>query len=168
MADAYASHLPMLTALGAWLPVRRALELGGGRYSTLTLLDRARYPHLEKLVTVETDAGWREWLRANVDDARWELADSIPPWIGEYDLVFIDDGHSLDERVASIEAVSAAWPCAAVVIHDFEQTAYQRAADFDWLEVYTGRLPWTALAWNGERAELEELCHALHLGQAVR
>lgn len=162
VVDAYATHLPVLKAIGAHLPIERVLEFGAGKYSTLTFLDTAIYPDLTSIVTVETDGHWRriayEW---QVDEPRLlvtpNTGDAWAVWTS-VDLIFIDDGHADIQRIATIEIISKTRPSALVVIHDFEHLPYQQAADFDHCWIYDRESPCTALLWNGDRPDLEEFC----------
>lgn len=153
-ADPYATHLPVLRALGRQFSIRRVLEFGAGLYSTGEFLNRGSFPHLEQLVSIEEDASWRHRLQHIIDDQRWDCP-AVPPMdallsgAGAFDLIFIDDGLKVSERVLTIRAVTAArLPC-VVVIHDFEQMAYQQAAVFDHEHIFTYAVPWTAVLWNG-------------------
>ncbi len=160
--DPYATHLPVLRALGRHLPIRSVLEFGAGLYSTCEFLNRGSFPHLDSLVSIEDDAGWRKRMADFIDDPRW-ICPLVPPIDGllespvGFDLIFIDDGLQVSERVLTIKAVAeASVPC-IVVIHDFEQMAYQQAADFKHLHFFTQAVPWTAVLWNTHRPELFQL-----------
>ena len=122
--EPYASHMPVLKAMCAYLHARRVLELGAGIYSSTAFLETA---DLEKLVSVENDPAWAR--RATTNDPRHELilvngaiADHIPPLEG-FDLVFIDDSVAAEDRVRTIQAVlGQAHP--PVILHDAENVAY--------------------------------------------
>src|ERR1044071_885749 len=43
----YATHIPILIGLARLREIRRVLEFGCGRYSTLTFLKASAFPHLE-------------------------------------------------------------------------------------------------------------------------
>ena len=152
LTDRYATHLPVLRAVCDAIRPVLVLEFGGGKYSTPFLSERA-----ERLTTVEADDGWRAMLRGLVNGTV-ELLASFGGDVGDYDLIFIDDGQSADERAATIRRVAGEKPGAAVVVHDFETPAYQdAAAGFEHRRVFDGLTPHTALLWNGERSELEGL-----------
>jgi hypothetical protein len=55
-SDPYASHLGLLTRIGPG--ITQVLELGAGQYSTPLFLDRAVYPDLKRLVSIEPDRKW--------------------------------------------------------------------------------------------------------------
>src|SRR5215211_8069380 len=112
----YATHVPILIGLARLREIRSVLEFGCGYYSTLTFLNRAAFPHLEELHTVENDASWAETIHeAAKSDERWtlklvrrEIADSIPALDLEvFDLVLIDDSKTSTQRPATIRAVAA-------------------------------------------------------------
>lgn len=158
-ANPYATHVPVLVALGQVLPVRRVLELGCGQFSTATLLDRELFPSLCRLDSYEHDPAWaarvEEELGADkrlhlcaVDEPMSAVAARLP--ISTYDLIFIDDSLTAEARAATIQAVAAAelGVCVAV-IHDFEQTVYQQAAaGFRHRFAFTALNPFTGVAWN--------------------
>lgn len=151
--DIYASHLPYLKTLGR--EVTSVLEFGLGRYSTPLFLDRAVFPKLERMISIETDAAWLRNAHVPSDHrllvAMWPpdvlLKTTIDP--DDFDLVFVDNGGE-DLRIATIEwLASLDLRHADVVIHDFEHEPYQRAAaPFQYKYVYKERSPWTAKCWN--------------------
>src|SRR5574341_819530 len=70
----YATHVPVLVALARVIPVRRVLELGCGRYSTFTFLNRVAFPQLEQLYSLENDRDWAARIAAEAGtDARLSL-----------------------------------------------------------------------------------------------
>ena len=160
--DRYATHLPVLQALGQKLPIQRVLELGGGTYSTAAFLDPDIYPRLEVLDTVEVIPDWQEALQAaHGEDPRWRLMKKLPPTLkAGYDLVFVDDGQCAADRIKSIEAV-AGYP-ALVVIHDYEVAQYRAVAvavaQWDSIHIYRAQTPHTAVCWSGSRPEVGRVC----------
>jgi len=132
----YATHVPILIGLARLREIRNVLEFGCGYYSTLTFLNRAAFPHLERLQSVENDASWAETIHeAAKSDERWtlklvrrEIADAVPDLEG-FDLVLIDDSKTSAQRSATIRAVASKQPQRPwIVIHDFEVDEYRRAA----------------------------------------
>ena len=169
--DKYGTHLPVLRALAKALPIRRVMEFGSGYYSTREFLNRAAFPLLEVLVSVETDARWIEQMRRAIHDPRWLCLRTAPvaalvPGMDDYDLILVDDGvvdvddgeqgHS-SQRVATIRALANAQPMAVIAIHDYERTAYQRAGAFEYMHIYAEQTPWTAVCWRDNRPVLELL-----------
>jgi hypothetical protein len=169
--DKYSTHIPVLRALAKAMPVRRVLEFGSGFYSTCTFLDRAAFPLLEVLVSVETDPRWVEQMRRSIHNDRWLCLHSAPveallPGLDDYDLVLVDDGVvdvEIDspgystQRVATIRALANHQPAAVIAIHDYERTAYQRAGEFEHMHIYAEQSPWTAVCWRDSRPMLELL-----------
>src|SRR5215207_10889023 len=82
----YATHVPILLGLARMREIKSVLEFGCGRYSTLTFLNRAAFPHLERLHSIENDSIWAETIHeAAKSDERWtlkllrgEIAGSVP------------------------------------------------------------------------------------------
>ncbi len=137
-ANPYATHVPVLIALARAMPVRRVLELGCGRYSTLTFLNRRAFPDVIGIQSLENDPDWAAAVqRESGDDARLKLV-SVDGSVAEalsamdldgFDLILIDDSTTLAERVRTIRVVDQCCPSnAVVVIHDYELGAYRRAA----------------------------------------
>ena len=103
----------------------RVLEYGSGRYSTPLFLAR---PHIKKLTVVETDFIWRRELVHNNQDPRMTVLVEGNPSPMNYDLIFIDDGISADQRSRTIRAVlSRRHP--VVVIHDANVPEYRELID---------------------------------------
>ena len=132
----YATHVPILIGLARLREIKSVLEFGCGYYSTLTFLNRAAFPHLERLQSVENDASWAETIHeAAKSDERWtlklvrrEIADAVPD-LEAFDLVLIDDSKTSAQRSATIRAVAGKQPQRPwIVIHDFEVDEYRRAA----------------------------------------
>jgi hypothetical protein len=134
----YATHVPVLIGLARLREIRNVLEFGCGYYSTLTFLNRAAFPNLETLESVENDSEWAESIHATAkQDARWtlklvggEIADSVSALdLEKFDLILIDDSKTSAQRVATIRTVARKqlqhpW----TVIHDFEIEEYREAA----------------------------------------
>ena len=132
----YATHVPILIGLARLREIKSVLEFGCGYYSTLTFLNRAAFPHLERLQSVENDASWAETIHeAAKSDERWtlklirrEIAEAVPD-LEAFDLILIDDSKTSAQRSATIRAVAGKQPQRPwVVIHDFEIEDYRRAA----------------------------------------
>jgi hypothetical protein len=125
-------------ALAARHPIRSVLELGSGRFSTPTLLDRAAFPDLERLDSLENDMEWAKKVEELVGgDPRLDLRRVEGPIssavekldLGAYDAVLIDDSSVMADRVETIKAVAAgAGASTLVLIHDYEVYEYRRAA----------------------------------------
>jgi hypothetical protein len=134
----YATHVPILIGVARLREVRSVLELGCGYYSTLTFLNRAAFPHLERLQSVENDVTWAETIHeAAKSDERWtlrlvrgEISDSVRTLdLETFDLILLDDSKTGAQRAATIRAVAGKQPQRPwIVIHDFEVVEYRRAA----------------------------------------
>lgn len=167
-ANPYATHVPVLLALGQAAPIRRVAEFGCGIYSTLTFLDRTAFPALVALDSFESDPAWSEQVvAAAAGDPRLRLT-VVPAAIGDYvaqvplhgyDLIFVDDSLRAGERAATIRAIAAARPLpGVVVIHDFEQPLYRRAAaGFARRYSFTSLNPHTGVAWDGAPVDVGRL-----------
>jgi len=134
----YATHVPILIGLARMRPIESVLEFGCGHYSTLTFLNRAAFPQLLRLHSIENDAVWSETIQELAkDDERWTLqlagshiADTVTDLdLEDFDLILIDDSKTSAERVATISAVAKKHPQRPwIAIHDFEVGEYQEAA----------------------------------------
>ena len=154
----YATHLPILVGLSQSLRVKRVLELGSGKYSTSTFLDKNLFRELTQLDTFDTDASWasqvREWTKG---DPRMTLRLTLGPMcqvvqgidLSGYDLVFIDDSTTVDERAATIKCIAEKQTARLAVIHDFEIPEYRRSCKMfrNKYEV-RGLNPSTGVVWN--------------------
>jgi len=134
----YATHVPILIGLARMREVKSVLEFGCGHYSTLTFLNRAAFPQLLRLHSIENDTAWSETInKLAKDDERWTLqlvsshiADTVSDLdLESFDLILIDDSKTSAERVATIGAVAKKQPQRPwIAIHDFEVGEYQAAA----------------------------------------
>jgi len=158
-ANPYGTHIPVLIGLARIFEVRRVLEFGCGQYSTLMFLNRAAFPHLVELMSLETDFNWLNSLAKQTDsDLRVKLehvkgqmrSAVLDIELNNYDLVFIDDSTTAEDRAATIYGIAAKRADSTViVIHDFEVSLYRQAIKsfankfkFDTLNPHTG------IAWN--------------------
>ena len=155
----YATHVPVLIGLARLRKIKSVLEFGCGNYSTLTFLNRAAFPQLERLLSIENDVAWAETLRASVkDDERWrlelvegEISDSVAELnLEAFDLILIDDSKTSAQRAATIRNVVRKQPRHPwIVIHDFEVDEYQQAASgFQRRHRFRAYNPETGLMWN--------------------
>jgi hypothetical protein len=161
-SNPYSTHVPILLAAARWWPVREVLEFGCGDFSTRAFLNRRCFKELERVESYENDPEWAERIRQELGaDPRLRLhpvngaiADSVSRInLEEFDLVFVDDSTSTAERSATIQAVAAKRPQRpVVVVHDFEQLEYRRAAKlFKHRCRFTGLNPNTGVLWNQAR-----------------
>ncbi|MGN6413380.1 hypothetical protein [Flexivirga sp.] len=155
--DPFATHLPILTAVGVSQRVTSVLELGSGVLSTPAWLDRRLFPHLERLVSYEDDPVWLKEVETAVgSDPRCELRlvdrvrESVPSDLSEFDVVFIDDSQTVPERSETIAAVAATRPNSIVVNHDFEQRNYGKTVrgQYDHVRRVDTFTPQTGVCWN--------------------
>jgi len=172
-----ATHLPAMLALGRVFPVKRVLEFGAGRFSTLTFLNRAIFPQVEQVHSLETDAEWKRMVETMAaGDPRLRL-DLIDTDVGRhaaavdyaaYDLVFIDNGPTGNEREATIREVARRHaPGNLVVVHDFEEPRYARAGRmYERRFVFDAYCPHTGLLWKGGRIERAALAELKRLNRA--
>lgn len=155
----YATHIPVLVALSRIVPVKTVLELGSGTVSTFCFLDRTVFHHLQTIVSYENDFDWYQLVSARAQDSRLDLkftpdamctvAQTIS--LSDFDLIFVDDSKSLVERSQTIRelALRRSEIRGLVVIHDFEQQAYQVAASsFAYRKRFKAFNPETGLVWN--------------------
>jgi predicted O-methyltransferase YrrM len=158
----YATHIPVLLSLAQAFKVEKVLELGCGKYSTLTFLNSAAFPALVSLESLETDPAWLDRIRMEaghdsrlhprfVSGAMSSAIEQIK--LDDYNLIFVDDSTSGDERAATISAIAGQQSKrAVVVIHDFEVQAYRVAASaFRQQYILKAFTPQTGVVWNGDR-----------------
>lgn len=156
LGDSYLTHIPVLIGISRAVKIRKVLELGCGPYSTLIFLDQDVFPALEQLDSIENCGDWAaKVLQMSKHDRRLSMrlvdgpiADRLGDVdLGEYDLVFVDDALSREERCRTIAAVGRR---SIVVIHDYDIRVYRRAARcFRRRYRYTALYPNTGVAWNG-------------------
>ena len=173
-----ASHLPVLLAVGTILPIRRVLEFGSGSFSTLAFLDRGIFPDVEQVVSFETDGEWKDRVveQANGDkrlDIRLigsEVHQTAATCdFAGYDLVFVDNGPTGDERVATIkEVANRCHDSNLVMVHDFENLPYQQAASlFPHRFCFDSHCPHTGVLWKGERVDREIRSKLKHMNKEI-
>ncbi|HEX5875536.1 MAG TPA: hypothetical protein VFY60_12885 [Pyrinomonadaceae bacterium] len=157
--NCYATHVPVLIGIARIREVRNVLEFGCGYYSTLTFLNAAVFPHLERLESVENDAAWAETINEiGKNDPRWtlnlvegEISESVSTFDFEaFDLILIDDSETSDQRVRTIREFAKRPPHRPwIVIHDFEVEDYRRAASgFRQTHRFKAYNPNTGLLWS--------------------
>lgn len=122
----YSSHLRILRMVLALVQPERVLELGAGQYSTPEFL---KCESVEHLTSLESDPEWATQMTHAIEDDRLnlQLVEDLPaavPSLTGYDLVFVDNGQSVHERVAGIRAVLER-PHPVTVIHDAEVPDYR-------------------------------------------
>ena len=165
----------MLIGLALLRRIERVLELGCGNYSTKTFLNRAAFPHLKELRSLESDPLWAKSMRLAVaGDERCTITFTSGPMadavstldLDYFDLIFVDDSATSEQRTATIKALSALHPQNPwLLIHDYEVDAYQRAAAaFRHKFTFNAYNPETGLVFNfkNERqTDLRQLNHRI-------
>jgi hypothetical protein len=164
----YATHVPVLIGLASLRRIERVLELGCGNYSTTTFLNRAAFPHLKELRSLENDPRWAKTMRLAVaNDARCTIAFTRSPVavavstldLDYFDLIFVDDSATSEQRTATIRTLSALYPKNPwTLIHDFEYHDYQRAAaGFVHRFIFNAYNPETGLVCNSKNERQTDL-----------
>ena len=167
----YATHLPILVALARLYSVRSVLELGAGPHSTSLFLDRVAFPDMKSVTSFEDDPEWKDVvLDAVGDDDRLDLRlvdavrYSVPSSLDGYNLVFIDDSRTLEERTVTVNTVRENKPTGLVVIHDFENRHYRAAArGYDHRYVFKAFTPQVGVCWFGDAIQMADLERAQRL-----
>jgi hypothetical protein len=169
--------LPVLMGLSSLFTVRRVLELGAGRHSTSAFLDRYLFPDLLVLHSLENDQSWLDEVTSeHAHDPRVQFTSVAGAMqsalsnlsLGEYDLIFVDDSKTIEERTQTIDAFTHQCPVGPLmVIHDFEQVPYQEAADRTMLRhVFDTYLPATGVLWRVGGGDVDG--RLLALEEAIR
>jgi hypothetical protein len=163
----YATHVPVLIGVAGIRKVERVLELGCGNYSTKTFLNRSAFPHLKELRSLENDPVWAKTMRLGVEDSRCTIvftggpiAESLSTLDLDYfDLIFVDDSATSEQRAATIKALSALHPQNPwTLIHDYEVADYQRAAaGFVHRLIFNAYNPETGLVLNSKNERQTDL-----------
>lgn len=134
--DPYSSHIPILIGISKFYNIRSVLEFGSGPNSTVLFLDRRAFPVLEKLMSYENDSEWFKKVkkltandqRAVLNYCEGAMVDCVNEnVVNNYDIVFIDDSICSKDRAETIRSVLKCRPN-LVIIHDFENFAYRKAA----------------------------------------
>jgi hypothetical protein len=158
------SHQPVLAAIAKLFPIKRVLELGSGEFSTAAFLNRKLFPHVEHVLSIETNPDWKQHVEqfigpdsrlqiALVDsDIRKNAANFDYP---AFDVVFVDSGTTPTERATMIEEVAKRHhESNLVVCHDFENALYQKvAAAFPNGLIFDALRPYTAVFWRNGRID---------------
>lgn len=172
----YATHVPVLTGLASTYQVRRVLELGCGRFSTPTFLNRSAFPDLELIVSIEDNRSWADEVRRLCDgDERLRLEcvpSPVRDWVRSsqidgFDLILVDDSITASDRAATIRALlSRVSQSYLIVIHDFEVAAYQMAAaGAEHRFAITAVNPNVGICWQDR--EIDEL-NLKHINRVIR
>jgi hypothetical protein len=141
----YGSHLPVLRALLAQLQPHNVLEYGAGLFSTPEFLRR---DELVRLISVEPDAAWRSKVAKACKDPRLVLRSELHVDPNFFDLILIDNGECMADRLEVIRYVLSR-PHPIVVIHDADVAQY--AAAIKELAIYHTTVatdPPTAVVWS--------------------
>ena len=141
----YGSHLPVLRTLLAQIQPHNVLEFGAGLHSTPEILRR---DELVRLISVESDPGWRVKVAEHCSDPRLILRSDLHVTPDFFDLIFIDNGTSIGERLTTIREILAG-EHPVTVIHDADVTEYATAIKE--LAIYhtiVATDPPTAVVWS--------------------
>lgn len=174
--DPYSTHLPILCAVAAFVQPTRVVEYGSGMISTITFLNRAVFPKLTALVSLENNREWYETMGTHSGvDPRLRLRFVDGPMrdavskddLNGAEVVFVDDDDStpphLPRRSDTIVAIAALRPSGIpIVIHDIECWHLRHsAARFDHFFRFDALHPQTGVVWN-DRWEGEDRLPAIN------
>ena len=154
----YATHLPVLAALSAVVRPKVIVEFGSGTYSTLAFLDRAIFPTVESLVSLEDDSAWYEKMKQFVSaDSRASLRLVASPVASQVrsivwsavDLIFVDDSEERG-RAMTLKELSKHVSGTPVVLHDYNSLRLRWATrPFERRYCFNIWNPQTGVLWNG-------------------
>ena len=129
----HATHLPVLLGISKVYKIKKVVEFGSGKYSTLAFLDREAFPDLISLKFYENNLKWHKKIshilkfdkRAEPNYVKGEISDHIKPeMINQADLVFIDDSDNSHSRSRTISKVCEYIEDGIIIIHDYEVPIY--------------------------------------------
>jgi hypothetical protein len=160
----YTTHLAVLLGVAVAQKPKKVLELGSGLNSTPYFGNDACFPTVKLVVSYEDDRGWFENVQnivkfQNKIDLRFVT--SIPENVRhlvfeEYDMIFIDDSISADQRQKTIAgALQCAGPETVIIVHDFENRNYQNTVKLPWKSViYSSWKPFTGVIYQNRELDL--------------
>ncbi len=162
----YATHIPVLVALAQHVRIEQVLELGCGNFSTPTFLNKRIFPNLKRLDSFDNDESWIAKVHAQVgNDSRYHSQFINGPVsstlfetsLEKFDLIFVDDSTSVEERSQTITKLSERQPGnVLIVIHDYEVNEYRAAAaGFEHRNTFKAFTPQTGVVWNGKIVSTE-------------
>lgn len=124
----HASHIFILAALGRTLTAKNIVEYGGGIYSTnLCFLNRSLFPHVQSVITYESDSAWIARIRYMANfDKRHRIIARLPTkrQIQRADLIFIDNGPGHEGRKSAIDHCLSSKPEGLIILHDAQEEQY--------------------------------------------
>lgn len=125
----FGSHLRILKMVLGLVKPLRVLELGAGWFSTPEFL---KCDSVAEVTSLETDGEWAERVKEAIDDPRLKLrlVDDVAAEVSrlkltDFNLIFVDNGQSVGERVEGIRSVLKRQDRPPVVIHDAEYPDYR-------------------------------------------
>lgn len=141
----YASHAPVLIAIGKQHAIRDVTEFGGGAWSTRLFLSREVFPLVLRLETYESDPAWSAKIRKKVKDGRSVVIDMTldeMPFVpaNGADLVFVDCSADTVEpldyttRLAILERQESSG--CIVVMHDTEHIGPEYCVGSDYWQQF--------------------------------
>lgn len=177
--DSYLTHLPVLVAVARSTPIRRVLELGAGFYSTLSFLDRECFPDLDQIDSLENNKEWADKIalesgydaRLRMHAVKEPLANVLDQFdLDSYDLIFVDDALTREERARTIATIAAAKPMRPlVVIHDYDMPVYRKSAScFRSSYRFTALYPNTGVVSNSSILGADLLARVDHVVRKAR
>jgi hypothetical protein len=123
---AYGSHVPVLAACAAIMPIREAIEIGCGRYSTQAFCNKKLFPDLARLISFESKHQWITEVLCIIDkDPRvsFVLGEDVQtlaavPRMPDVDLALIDGS---DEKLRPEFVIALRDKARVIVAHDTEE-----------------------------------------------
>lgn len=156
----YATHLPILCAMGAIVEPARIVEFGSGLVSTCAFQNQVAFPRMVSMLSFENDPEWFKTVVEHVgNDHRVVLnltdgpIESVVPQLDftSTDLIFVDDSQTHEGRASTIAELAARrLPGLPIVIHDMDLWKIRRSARrFDHMFCMDALNPQTGVVWNG-------------------
>lgn len=166
--NSFASHIPVLIGIGKIIQPKSVLELGPGLFSTPLFVNPVFFPNVSHITCVESEKDWYEKVQSNFIGkdmvelvfAEPNVSNYVSSIETSFDLIFIDDSLTTEERASTIKKVAQMKDLnnTVVVIHDFEVPEYQQASRlFEHRYIFQCFNPNIGVVYNGNVLSTEQL-----------
>ena len=164
--NSFITHYPILVLICRIFKIKKVIEFGSGKNSTMNLSNKNIFPYSNQIVSYEDNLIWYKKMKKLVKNKKinYVYTNKISKVINKlkldkFDLIFIDNSMDSLERIETIKNIGKKkLSKAIIVLHDFEYYPYREATKgFNFSYRFSTLNPNTGVMWNNKKLKMDTL-----------
>lgn len=164
--NSFITHYPILVLMCRILKIKKIVEFGSGKNSTLNFSNKKIFPYTNQITSYEDNLIWYKKIKKLIKNKKinYHYTSKISKIIRrldleKFDLIFIDNSMDSLERIETIKNIGKKnLSKTIIVLHDFEYYPYREATKgFNFSYRFSALNPNTGVVWNNKKLNMDKL-----------